>query len=411
MNEYNITSLAYYYKHHVSGDDGTNEYFGKDGERTDRMMQNHDALTKFWSAAERGGGEGGSPSTTSTSGGASAPPGGDVTGVVLLGMHGVDLADDARLLATLQQMHRMDYGAACFLLERIRQIVEALPGGYDNPLLTANAIAIQSADPIDGRSERDSVIIGDGIYEFIEWLGLGDDGIAYIHSHEFSHHVQYDLGIGYGSAASAVDTAVETRWWEMMADSFGAYFNAHSAGGRMDDAALMNVHRAAFSLGDCEDAVDSHHGHPRQRECASTYGADLALVSYYNDGHIIPPSVLRELFDEKYERMVRLDDEQCTAVVDESVLDVEIYGEVRDSDTDYSSYFDGFYYHLDHSFVDEMDKPPPILQDENGTVMTKVETGFWGGDVQWISEHTSAAGHSDIGFTFVAPILAYILLR
>ena len=55
MNEYNITSLAYYYKHHVSGHDGTNEYFGKDGERTDRMIQNHDALAKFWSTAEREG--------------------------------------------------------------------------------------------------------------------------------------------------------------------------------------------------------------------------------------------------------------------------------------------------------------------------------------------------------------------
>lgn len=361
MNEYNITSLAYYYKHHVSGHDGTNEYFGKDGERTDRMIQNHDALAKFWSTAEREG--------STTASGASS------NDVVLLGMHGVDLADDARLLATLQQMHRMDYGAANFLLEKIRHIIESLPGMYDNPLLTANAIAIQSVDPFDGRSERDSIIVGDGIYEFLEWLGLGDDGVAYIHSHEYAHHLQYDLGIGYygsttSAAASADSAAVETRWWEMMADALGSYFNAHSAGGRMDDDALLNVHRAAFSLGDCEDTIGSHHGLPRQRECASNYGADLALVSYYNDGYVMPPSVLRDLFDEKYERIVRLDGEQCTAVVDESVLDVEIYGDVRDSEIDYSSYFDGYDYgiELSHSFVDEMDKPPPILQDENGTI-------------------------------------------
>lgn len=198
-----------------------------------------------------------------------------------------------------------------------------------------------------------------------------------------------------------------------MADALGSYFNAHSAGGRMDDDALLNVHHAAFSLGDCEDTIGSHHGLPRQRECASNYGADLALVSYYNDGYVMPPSVLRDLFDEKYERIVRLDGEQCTAVVDESVLDVEIYGDVRDSEIDYSSYFDGYDYgiELSHSFVDEMDKPPPILQDENGTIITKEETGFWGGNLQWISEPTSAVGHSDIRFTFLAPTLAYILLR
>ena len=44
MNAYNITLLAYYYKHHVSGDDGTSEFFGTFGEKTDLMMSNHNKL-------------------------------------------------------------------------------------------------------------------------------------------------------------------------------------------------------------------------------------------------------------------------------------------------------------------------------------------------------------------------------
>ena len=97
LNEYNVTSLAYYYKHHVSGDDGAGEYFGAYGERTDDMLANHEALTRFWSSAAaeaEAEAEAGSSSSSSN--------------VVLLGMHGMDLADDDKLLATLQQMHRMD---------------------------------------------------------------------------------------------------------------------------------------------------------------------------------------------------------------------------------------------------------------------------------------------------------------
>lgn len=48
---YNITSLAYLYKHHISNSQGANEYFGTYGDRTNEMKENHASLTTFWSTA------------------------------------------------------------------------------------------------------------------------------------------------------------------------------------------------------------------------------------------------------------------------------------------------------------------------------------------------------------------------
>ena len=411
MAEYNVTSLAYYYKHHVSNDDGHGEYFGRYGERTGEIISNHRAMTSFWSNVTTGGEEGEASSSR-----------GDV---VLLGMHGSDLIDDANLLDTLMHMHRIDYGGAKFLMERIREIITMLPDEYDNPLLTANAMAIRSIDRgtgsvVDengggegiegGHEQRNSIIVGDGIFDFLSWLKLDDVGMTYIHSHEFGHHVQYDLGVneimGDGSAIPEA-----TRWWEMMADSFGSYFIGHVVGGDMDETSLLDVHRTAYSLGDCESSIGTHHGWPRQRECASQYGAYLARLSYQDGGRILPPSTIRDIFNENYERMVRLDSEQCDAVVDDGTFDDQMYG-----DGDYSSYFAvaNSNIELGISPVSDLDKPPPILQDENGTVVTKEEKGFWGMTIKWVpEEHASsyaAVEHSGVRLAFAVLSLSYVLL-
>jgi hypothetical protein len=390
MNAYNITSLAYYYKHHVSGDDGSSEFFGTYGEKTDMMISNHNKLITFWSASE-------SQQDLSIENESSVLASNNV---LLLGMHGIDLADETKLDATLQQIHQIDYNTASSLRQIIHSIIEQIPNTYNNPLLTANAMAIQSLNPDGSNTERDSIVIGDGIFEFLQWLDLPEYGPIYIHAHEFGHHLQYNLQIDTSSSnnnnnngqssSTSTTIAVVTRWWEMMADTFGSYFTSHSLGGAMVDAttttSLLDIHRAAFSMGDCEDTIGTHHGTPRQRECASNYGADLALVSYYDGGYIIPPMKLQQAFNEHYEKLVRLDSNECSASVDETLLDDTIYGEVMGGSntastmSDYSAYLSDFTF--DNPFannaIDEGDKPPPILLDENGTEYIKEEEGFWG---------------------------------
>ena len=134
----------------------------------------------------------------------------------------------------------------------------------------------------------------------------------------------------------------------------------------------------------------------------------------------MPPSRLRDLFNEKYERLVRLDAEQCTAVVDESTLDADVYGEVSYDSSDSTSYLDGFTFGIHETDqtsafgMSELDRPPPILQDENGTVITKEEKGFWGENTWIIIEPASfaaaAVGRLGMGLTFVASALAYYVL-
>ncbi|KAL9180487.1 hypothetical protein ACHAXT_010940 [Thalassiosira profunda] len=307
IEAHNVTSLAYLYKHHVAGSDGNGEYFGTYGERSTEMKGNHAALREFWAGAgAEGGGEG-------------------AGNVVLLGMHGVDLADDDKLIPTLQQMYGLDGGEAFKLGRKIQTIVESLPGAFNNPVLTTNAMAIQSLNPDGSASERDSIIVGDGVFAFLEWLDLRNDGPAYIHAHEFGHHLQYEAGVK--AVGSGWTKAEETRRWEMMADALGAYYLSHAQGGRMDARQLLDVHRAAFSMGDCEDAVGSHHGTPRQRECASHYGASVALDSWRDGGRVVSAAQLQRLFDVHYAKILSLEAEQCAAAMSTNLLDHVIYGD------------------------------------------------------------------------------------
>lgn len=302
IEAHNVTSLAYLYKHHVSGDDGTQEYFGTYGDRTAEMTNNHHSLGGFWASSSY-----------------------REENVVLLGMHGVDLADDARLVPTLQQLYGLDGREAHALGRQIQSIVQSLPGAFNHPILTTNAVAVQSLNPDGSMKERDSIIVGDGVFAFLEWLDLRDDGPDYIHAHEYGHHLQYEMGLR--NADDGTTAGDDTRRWEMTADALGAYYLAHAHGGQLDAPRMTEVHRAAFSLGDCEDVMGTHHGTPRQRECASRYGANMATASWMDGGHTLSPRRVRQLFEGAYAKILALDEEECGAVLDAASLDAAVYGE------------------------------------------------------------------------------------
>lgn len=337
VRDYNITTLAYLYKHYVEREDGSKEYFGAYGERTNEMKENHEKLRQFWTAAVGGGTDDNSTGNAVASSAVSQhhylASSSQQSNIILLGMHGDDLSLPQTLIPTLQQIYSLDAASARSLAQDIQSVIEAMPGGYTNPLLTSNAIATQSSDTDGSRNERDSIIVGDGVFTFLEWLELSADGPDYIHAHEYSHHIQYDMGEqargggGFGDDGTVGSKARETQRLELMADVFGSYFLAHKLGGGFDASRLYDVHRTAYSLGDCESADGTHHGTPRQRECASNYGANLALASYVDGGYRMSPEDLRRMFDEKYQAILALDEKVCTPVVDQSTLDKTIYGD------------------------------------------------------------------------------------
>lgn len=314
LNYYNVTSLAYLYKHHVSSSSGQNEYFGTSGEDTKQMKSNHESLKRFWTLGNKNGLNALGPNYAS-----SPNPIERSSNVVLLGMHGDDLSVKGKLVPTLQQLYGLDAPTAITLADKIQSIIEKLPDAYDNPVLTANALAIQSPHSDGSNNERDSIIIGDGVFAFLKWLQL-DKGPGYIHSHEFGHHLQYDLGIMKKNVGFS--QAEETRRLELMSDMFGSYYLAHKSGGGLDSEQLDEVHRAAFSMGDCESSIATHHGSPRQRECASNYGANLAIKV---GGTVLPPLKLKNMFDAKLSEILTLTADECRGGLDDSVLDNALY--------------------------------------------------------------------------------------
>ena len=311
LNYYNVTSLTYLYKHHVSSSSGQNEYFGIYGEDTKQMKSNHESLKLFWTLGNNNG------MSTVGENNAASP-----TNVVLLGMHGNDLSAKGKLVPTLQQLYGLDAPTALTLADKIQSIIEKLPDAYNNPVLTANALAIQSPHSDGSNSERDSIIIGDGVFAFLKWLQL-DNGPDYIHSHEFGHHLQYDLGI-MKKNGMGLSQAEETRRLELMSDMFGSYYLAHKSGAGLDTKQLDEVHRAAFSMGDCKSSIATHHGSPRQRECASNYGANLAVKF---GGKVLPPVKLKNMFDAKLSEILTLTADECRGGLDDSVFDNTFYGQ------------------------------------------------------------------------------------
>jgi len=426
INTYNITSLSYLYKHHVSSADGTSEYFGVYGDRTTEMKTSHNSITSFWSSSED-------------------------SHVLLLGMHGMDLKDDTKLVPTLQQIYNLDGSEAFTLAKKIQSIIDSIPERYNNPILTANAMAIQSRNPNGSKREKDSILIGDGVFNFLEWLNLHSDGPSYIHAHEFGHHLQYDLGVmDKVNTNNGWTKSQETRRHEIMADVFGSYYNAHSSGGRMSSNRLLQVHRAAYSMGDCEQTINSHHGTPRQRECASNFGANLALTSYMDSAYKIPASEIRRMFDIRYESILALDSDQCEAVLDTNLLDEDIYGDLviqDDTDNSVNNYeppmqdleiptieyepFSDYYFGNDYSSQDdwasfeaydpdemwssrndELDEPPARVQNEDFD--TILEDGWFGSTTQsqWTprSDAGSCYCYSDIRWWWTLAAVVFVKL-
>ncbi|KAL7539018.1 hypothetical protein ACHAXR_010151 [Thalassiosira sp. AJA248-18] len=253
------------------------EYFGLDGEYTEEINQIHEQALGFW-----------------------AHSGADDE-IHLLCAHGSDLADrHTKLIPTLEVLFGGSYDDEYTIFDHatdIQDLVTRLPGGYNYPLLTFNAFATEEVDD----NVYPSIIIGDGYFEFQRSVGLASEGPEYALTHEHAHHLQFSL-----DAPEDKDNASQTtRRQELMADAFSAYFLAHVSGGDMAPEEISNIHTIAYSLGDCEMSNDGHHGTPRQRRCATRWGATIADSQEFVNLDLIE---LKNRFDAWYERVDELDD-------------------------------------------------------------------------------------------------------
>lgn len=311
-----VLSMSYIYKHYI--DKKTGEEFFHDASQTLELKRRHSKQMKFWRDA-------------------------DFEGrilkedILLLSMHGSDLKDYGKIVPVIERMFEFDdISSVINFAHDVQEMIEKIPKGFNNPLLTMNAVATTTS----GKTfNKNSIILGDGVLQFLYDTGLEATGPDFIHSHEFAHHVQFELDLAVPPGQNIVN---DDRRKELMADALAGYWLAHDEGANMnfegqrffDKSCIHRVifhflicisleeisefQRAAFATGDCKTDDPSHHGLPSQRQCASIWGASLASP---DDRPILDPDQFKRHFDESYEAMLALDDDACTLVEESSSYD------------------------------------------------------------------------------------------
>jgi hypothetical protein len=290
-----ILEMPYIYKHYIDKNEAE-ESFGVDGSATEELVRRHNDTMAFWTEAD-------ADDTIKTD------------GILLLSMHGKDLMDNDKLVPTI--IHLFDFDNEVDVLEfaeKVKEYVTALPGGYDNPLLTMNAVATRGG----GGSRKTgktvaSLIIGDGVLQFVNDSNLSGSGPDFIHAHEFGHHLQYEMDLVHNVPPGYEN---DIRRKEIMADAISAYFLAHDRGANMDAHQISEFSMTAFATGDCNTGQDDHHGTPKQRYCASVWGASRAILAR-NGSPLIDPETFVELFNTNYDSIFNLDQTTCTLILEE----------------------------------------------------------------------------------------------
>jgi hypothetical protein len=221
--------------------------------------------------------------------------------IQLMAFHSDDLLDASRIAHTLTLMvatHQIDPMTDAEIQAEattVASFMQTQGDFYNNPLWTLNAFAFSGQgdpDPIIA-ALPDKLIVGDGILEAYDAIGLGDVGPRVIMGHEFGHHVQYELGV-FNSGPS--DPAEATRRTELMADAMGTYFGVSKKGLALNKKRVVDALLSFYTVGDCSFNSPGHHGTPLQRERAADWGADQAAAAK-PASFIIPPATFVQMFD------------------------------------------------------------------------------------------------------------------
>lgn len=352
---YNITLMPYVYKLYIDGNNA-DEYFGKDqyGGKvyTESLLKSHLKSAKFWSRSTQDGLD-----TNWEEYGPNQDMSIDIklqTGdVLLLGMHGSDLSIEDNLVETIRFMFTYGFDGdgdngdlsdkeVKAMARDIRALIEGLPGGFDNPMLTLNAVASEGGfltstakheqeqaqenekqekgDKKNKKEQKgstsnedmgvwvaDSLLIGDGILQFLDDIGLSETGPIFVYSHELGHLLQFEVDLKY--IGGDTPDSHETRRVELMADAFASYYISHPDGENAAKGEVVRMTDAAFSLGDCSTRSDWHHGTPDQRRCAATWGSIMATS---RGRKILHPQALSRKFDHILPSIVAVDPMVCS---------------------------------------------------------------------------------------------------
>jgi hypothetical protein len=225
----------------------------------------------------------------------------DSSDIQLMAMHSDVLLDADRIAATLTAMvatgeaDPMTPAEIQAEAQEVATFMQEQGDFYDNPLWTLNAFAFSGegeSDPLIA-ALPDKLVMGDGIIEAYDAIGLGDVGVRVIMAHEFAHHVQYELGV---FDTGPTDPAEATRRTELMADAMASYFGTHKKGLALNSKRVADALLSFYTVGDCFFDDPGHHGTPLQRQRAADWGADLAAAARPRS-YILPAETFVQLFE------------------------------------------------------------------------------------------------------------------
>ena len=218
-------------------------------------------------------------------------------------MHSSILADRDALFRTFRTvLHRNDFDAGYFA--DLFSTWASQPKFRDHPLLSLNAYAFTGkGDPDPALAALpDQIVMGDGILQGYQAVGLGDVAPQAILAHEFGHHVQYEDNL-FDSALTGPEA---TRRTELMADAFGSYFLAHSRGASMQWKRVQLFTQVFYGVGDCNFSDLGHHGTPNQRARSASWAYSV-VTGAPNQGHILPSLTFANQFDAEFPDLVAPD--------------------------------------------------------------------------------------------------------
>ncbi|MEV0286310.1 hypothetical protein AB0H36_19550 [Kribbella sp. NPDC050820] len=228
-------------------------------------------------------------------------PSGDIE---LVAAHGRSMLDAEVNYRVFTAVYNLDPVASRVSADLVARELNSAALGYgDLPLFTFNAYAAPGGDVIPGyRVSPKRIAFGDGVLEGFARVGLGDVAPQAILAHEFGHHIQYARDL----MRSDLPAPEASRWAELMADAYSAYFLTHARGAALQWKRVELFSQLFYQLGDCGFAEGGHHGTPNQRMRSALWAYGVA-DSAREQGHILPALSFYQLFVAQYPQLIAPD--------------------------------------------------------------------------------------------------------
>lgn len=274
--------------------DEDTQYFGANGEDTQRVQNIVKKLERFWFMPHE---------------------------VTVRGQHNSTLEDYDKIVDILMFWYELpasDANAFAYYFTNFVNVESTFL--TETPLLSADGFAI-ALDGLFG--QNDLIVVGDGIVDLLEETGIRRNVIWNgILAHEWAHQIQFNNEEWYPNGAA--DNAPEaTRTIELEADFFTGYFVTHKKGATQNWNRTQQFLELFFNIGDCNFTSDGHHGTPLQRMEAARRGYLLAR-RMKDKGKVLTADQVHKRFLNQLDKIVGTSSTAATEEIeDEYQLDVE----------------------------------------------------------------------------------------